>query len=218
VIELGSAGLLGSVSHVLCLGAHSDDIEIGCGGTLIRLASMNPTLRITWMVFTANGPREAEALASARRLLEGSTGLDARVEQFREGYFPYVGAAVKEVFDLLGRQVSPDVVFTHFGADRHQDHRLVSELTWNTFRDHLIMEYEIPKYDADLGSPNVFVQLDREICERKVAHLLQAFPTQLDKPWFSEETFWATLRLRGVECRSVTGYAEGFHCRKLVIA
>ena len=202
---------------VLCIGAHSDDIEIGCGGALIRLVNMNPDLLITWVVFTANGAREVEARDSARRLMEDAPGLDVRVERFREGYFPYVGASVKEAFDLLGREVSPDLVFTHAGDDRHQDHRLVSELTWNTFRDHLILEYEIPKYDADLSSPNVFVRLDREICERKVGHLLQAFPSQFEKPWFSEETFWATLRLRGVESRSITGYAEGFHCRKLVI-
>jgi LmbE family N-acetylglucosaminyl deacetylase len=218
VIELGQPLLGSSVSSILCLGAHADDIEIGCGGFLLRLLQMNPGVRVTWVVLSGHDDRATEARLSAERVLKGAANVDVLVKELREGYFPYVGLQVKEVFDALGREVAPDLVLTHYGHDLHQDHRVVCELTWNTFRDHLILEYEIPKYDGDLGSPNVFMQLDAATCERKIDHLLEAFPSQRSKPWFTRETFWATLRLRGIECRSRTGFAEGFFCRKLVLA
>ena len=179
---------------------------------------MNPGVSVTWVVLSGHDDRATEARLSAERVLRGAANVDVQVKELREGYFPYVGSQVKEVFDALGREVAPDLVLTHYGHDLHQDHRVVCELTWNTFRDHLILEYEIPKYDGDLGSPNVFMQLDAATCERKIAHILEAFPSQRSKPWFTGETFWATLRLRGIECRSRTGFAEGFFCRKLVLA
>jgi LmbE family N-acetylglucosaminyl deacetylase len=218
VIELGPPALASSVSKILCLGAHADDIEIGCGGFLLRLLQMNPAVAVTWVVFAGGNGRDSEARLSAERLLEGAASVKIIVKDFRDGYFPYAGTEVKEEFDALGRNLAPDLVLTHCRHDMHQDHRLLCELTWNTFRDHFILEYEIPKYDGDLASPNVFVQLDAATCERKIGHLMEAFPSQRCKPWFTEETFWATLRLRGLECRSRTGFAEGFFCRKLVLA
>jgi LmbE family N-acetylglucosaminyl deacetylase len=217
MISLDSLGL-SHVSSVLCLGAHADDIEIGCGATILKLLSANPAVAVQWVVLSAEGDREAEAYKTAHRFLDRARGADVRVEQFENRYFPSQWREVKHAFDALGDLVEPDIVFTHYGADRHQDHRLVSELTWNTFRDHLILEYEIPKYDGDLGRPNVFVTLDAATCERKVDLLLDGFPTQRDKPWFTPETFWAILRLRGIECRAPHGYAEAFHCRKAVLA
>ena len=218
MIELCPPLLASSVCTILCLGAHADDIEIGCGGLLLRLLQMNPALEVTWVVFAGGNGRDTEARLSAERVLEGAASANIMVKDFRDGYFPYTGTQVKEEFDLLGRNLGPDLILTHCRHDLHQDHRLVCELTWNTFRDHFILEYEVPKYDGDLASPNVFVQLDAATCERKIAHLMEAFPSQRSKPWFTEETFWATLRLRGLECRSRTGFAEGFFCRKLVLA
>jgi LmbE family N-acetylglucosaminyl deacetylase len=166
VIELGEAFLGSYVSSILCLGAHADDIEIGCGGFLQRLLQMNPGVRVTWVVLSGPDDRATEARRSAERVLQRAAYVDVLVKDLREGYFPYVGSRVKEVFDALGREVAPDLVLTHYRHDLHQDHRVVCELTWNTFRDHLILEYEIPKYDGDLGSPNVFVQLDAATCAR----------------------------------------------------
>ena len=217
VMELGTDAL-SRVSSILCLGAHPDDIEIGCGGFILRLLQMNPGMKVGWVVLTAGDGRATEARESAERMLQGSAEPNVVVHDLRESYLPYVGAEVKEFFDAMGSTYSPDLVLTHYRQDLHQDHRLVCELTWNTFRNHLILEYEIPKYDGDLGSPNLFVQLDEDTCERKVLHLLDAFPSQRQKPWFTRGTFWATLRLRGMECRSQTGLAEGFYCRKLVLA
>lgn len=217
MIELGSPVLATSVSTVLCLGAHADDIEIGCGGFLLRLLQMNPGVEVTWVVLTGSEDRGTEARLSAEHVLQGAATVEILVKNFRERYLLYVGAELKEEFDALGRQLAPDLILTHYRHDLHQDHRMVCELTWNTFRDHLILEYEIPKYDGDLASPNLFVQLDNSTCERKVDHLMKSFPSQRSKPWFTEETFWATLRLRGIECRSRTGFAEAFYCRKLVL-
>jgi LmbE family N-acetylglucosaminyl deacetylase len=179
---------------------------------------MNPAVEVTWVVFAGRNGRDTEARLSAERMLEGAASAKIMVKDFRDGYFPYMGREMKEEFDGLGHNLAPDLILTHCRHDLHQDHRLVCELTWNTFRDHFILEYEIPKYDGDLASPNVFVQLDTATCEHKIGHLMKAFPSQRSKPWFTEETFWAVLRLRGLECRSRTGFAEGFFCRKLVLA
>ncbi|RPH55637.1 MAG: PIG-L family deacetylase, partial [Acidobacteria bacterium] len=187
MIDLGS-GVTAAVSTVLCIGAHSDDIEIGCGGTVWKLAAANPALRIHWIVLSAEGNRAREALASAERFLATAPNLEVEVASFRERYFPHL-PELKEFFDALGARVQPDLVFTHHRHDAHQDHRAVADLTWNTFRDHLILEYEIPKYDGDLGRPNVFVRLEDNLARRKVRAVLDGFPSQADRFWFNEETF-----------------------------
>jgi LmbE family N-acetylglucosaminyl deacetylase len=202
---------------VLCLGAHPDDIEIGCGGTLLRLLDERPRVTVHWVVMCPAGARALEARRSATRLLRGAHAHHIRIERFRDGYLPYQGAAVKDVFEELKKVVSPDIVFTHTRQDDHQDHRLIAELTWNTFRDHCILEYEIPKYDGDLGHPNVFVPLAPAIRRRKIRLLLSAFPSQRAKRWFSEATFDGLMRLRGVECGAPEGYAEAFYGRKVVL-
>lgn len=202
--------------RVLCLGAHPDDIEIGCGGTLMHLSETRPALTLLWVVFTGTKARAEEARASAARLLGGRATVEARVEGFRDGYLPSQSAEVKDAFERLKGQFSPDVIFTHSLDDRHQDHRLLAELTWNTFRDHWILEYEIPKYDGDLGRPNVYVPLSQALCERKVSHLLETFPSQREKRWFRRETFLALLHLRGVEAGAPEGAAEAFTGRKVL--
>ena len=201
---------------ILCLGAHSDDIEIGCGGTILKLLGARPGTRVHWVLFSAAGRRADEARRSASRFLRTAGSAKVRLHEFRDGFFPYEGAAIKETLEAL-KPVAPDLVFTHHSRDRHQDHRLVSELTWNTFRDHLILEYEIPKYDADLGSPNVFVPLSHNHRRRKIAVLMENFPSQRRKRWFTPATFEAVMRLRGIECGTPLGYAEGFHARKLMV-
>jgi LmbE family N-acetylglucosaminyl deacetylase len=203
--------------RLLCLGAHSDDIEIGCAGTLIRLVERYPTLEITWIVLGAGGERATEAHESAKALLRQVKVKQIVIGGFRDGFFPYIGAEIKDYFEQLKQQVSPDLIFTHYRHDLHQDHRLVNELTWNTFRDHLILEYEVPKYDGDLGAPNFFVRLDETICKRKVEHILGCFGTQQSRSWFAEDTFLGIMRLRGVESNSPTRYAEAFYARKLVL-
>ena len=196
---------------VLVIGAHADDIELGCGGTLLRLARDVPELELTWVVLSAAGARYEEAQAGAQAF--GASTVELR--DFEDAFFKY-GRDVKDYFETLKR-FEPDVVLTHTDNDRHQDHRLVCELTWNTFRDHLILEYEIPKYDGDLGSPNVFVPLDEAVAAAKVEALLGSFPSQASKPWFDESLFRALMRLRGMECRSPSGLAEAFYARKLVL-
>jgi LmbE family N-acetylglucosaminyl deacetylase len=210
------AGLGSSAPAVLCLGAHSDDLEIGCGGTVLRLLQQYPGVRIRWVVLSAAGERRAEAKASAEALLAGAAA-EIEIAEFEDRCFPQQLPALKRYFDQLGRSLTPDLVLTHHRGDLHQDHRTVAELTWETFRSHLILEYEIPKYDGDLGQPNAFVELPRELCVRKIEHLLRLFPSQTSKYWFTDETFWATLRLRGVECRAASGYAEAFHARKVLL-
>jgi LmbE family N-acetylglucosaminyl deacetylase len=205
------------IASILCIGAHPDDIEIGCGGTVQRLLELNPHAHVEWVVLSSNEDRAAEARSAAGSLLESAASSRIRIEAFRESYFPYEGADVKRFFDNLGRETDPDLILTHHGNDLHQDHRLVAELTWNTWRDHLILEYEIPKYDGDLGRPNVFVALEQAQCMRKVEALMKFFPSQKSKYWFTEDTFWGLLRVRGVEARAPGGYAEGFYCRKLVL-
>lgn len=202
--------------HVLCLGAHSDDIEIGCGGAILKLIEKYPNLSVCWIVFSANQERAVEATASARAFLKPVQDKRIVVQDFKDGFFPYMGAQIKAYFETLKREVSPDLIFTHYRHDLHQDHRLLCELTWNTFRDHLILEYEIPKYDGDLGVPNFFVHLDQTTCRRKTGLILEHFKTQLNQHWFTEETFLALLRLRGVESNAPGNYAEAFYCRKTV--
>jgi LmbE family N-acetylglucosaminyl deacetylase len=203
--------------RILCLGSHSDDLEIGCGGTLLKLIAGEGKVAVRWVVFSATGQRGMEARASASTFLEGAEH-EIEIQEFRDGFLPYLGYDVKQFFEGLKERCSPDLIFTHYRDDRHQDHRLISDLTWNTFRDHLILEYEIPKYDGDLGSPNVFVHLDEATCRRKVRSIVDTFQTQRDRHWFTEETFLSLLRLRGIESGSPGGYAEGFFCRKAVVA
>lgn len=200
--------------NVLCIGAHSDDIEIGCGGTILRLIAGGWQLAVQWVVFCSNETRGEEARASARDFLSGANQSTISIERFRDGFLPYSGPPVKEYFEELKKATPPDVIFTHHRSDLHQDHRLLCELTWNTFRDHLIMEYEIPKFDGDLGLPNFFVHLDEGLARRKVELLMKHFGTQRSKHWFTEDTFLGLMRLRGVESRSAGRFAEGFHCRK----
>jgi LmbE family N-acetylglucosaminyl deacetylase len=207
----------GRALEVLVVGAHADDIEIGCGGTVLQLAASGFPLHVTWVVLAAHGVREREAAASAAAFLKDVERTTVVLKAFRDGFFPWSGAEVKEVFEDLKRQVAPDLVIVPRRDDAHQDHRLVAELTWNTFRDHLVLEYEIPKYDGDLGRPNLFVPLSAALCERKVELLLEQFPSQRDRRWFTPDTFWALLRLRGVECNSPSGFAEGFHSRKATL-
>jgi LmbE family N-acetylglucosaminyl deacetylase len=219
MLVLWPEAVTGSFSRILCLGAHADDIEIGCGGTVLKLLQIGGgRISVDWVVLSAPGRRSTEANRGAETFLRQAKAARVIIEDFRMSYFPYVGAELKERFDALGREVSPDLVLTHNGDDVHQDHRVVSELTWNTFRDHLILEYEIPKYDGDLGRPNVFVHLDEETSRLKVDSLLAVFESQRSKPWFSEDLFMAMLRLRGMESRSPSGFAEAFYGRKLVLA
>jgi LmbE family N-acetylglucosaminyl deacetylase len=200
---------------VLFLGAHSDDIEIGCGGTIIRLACENTDIEVTWVVFSAIGAREAEAIESAQEFLRDVQHKQIVVYAFKDGYFPYHGPDIKNIFEQLKQDLLPDLIFTHYRHDLHQDHRVICDLTWNTWRDHFILEYEIPKYDGDLGAPNFFVNLDKDHCERKIDALIRFFQTQGNKHWFTPETFHAILRIRGVECKSAGGYAEAFYARKI---
>jgi LmbE family N-acetylglucosaminyl deacetylase len=202
---------------VLCLGAHADDIEIGCGGTMLRLLAERRRVIVHWVVMSSNDVRAREARTAAKRVLRGAAESHIRIERFRDGFLPFEGAAVKEVFEEIKLQVSPDLIFTHRGDDAHQDHRLVSQLTWNTFRSHSILEYEIPKYDADLAQPNVFVPLPAAIWRKKVRLILSAFPSQRRRSWFTASTFEALMRLRGVESAAPQGYAEAFHGRKLTL-
>jgi LmbE family N-acetylglucosaminyl deacetylase len=200
--------------RILALGAHSDDIEIGCGGTILRLACELASLEVLWVVFAATPARAAEARESASAFLEGVPTAKVVVRPHRDGFLPYLGGAVKDDFEALKSEFSPDLIFTHYRDDRHQDHRLVSELTWNTWRDHFILEYEIPKYDGDFGSPNLFASLSSSTLDRKIGLLLRHFPSQAAKPWFTADLFRAVARIRGMECTAPEGFAEGFYGRK----
>ena len=193
--------------QVLAFGAHSDDLEIGCGGTLMRLSETYEALHVHWVVVGC----EEEA-----RALVGSDALEVELGRFPDSFFPYRGEDVKRFFEELKGRVRPDLIFTHYRDDLHQDHRLVCELTWNTWRDNLILEYEIPKYDGDLGRPNVFVHLDQATADRKVAHVLEHFPSQTVRHWFTDDLFRSLLRIRGMESNAPSGFAEGFYVRKLV--
>jgi LmbE family N-acetylglucosaminyl deacetylase len=203
---------------ILCLGAHADDIEIGCGGTILALLAARRNVDCHWVVFSGGGgPREREARKSAGLFFAGTKRQQLTVHGFRDGFFPYL-PDIKDTFEALAREASPDVVFTHARLDRHQDHRLVSDLTWNTFRSHLILEYEVPKYDGDLGVPNLFVPLSAALARAKIRHLRSAFGSQRSKRWFTADTFHGLLRLRGVESGAAEGLAEAFYTRKAVVA
>lgn len=204
---------------VLCLGAHADDIEIGCGGTVLRLIGECAAVNAHWIILSnsSNERREAEARRSAEAFLEGAKSKTVVVKHFRDGFFPYSGPVVKEYFEELKGLVRPDVIFTHCRNDLHQDHQLVSSLTWNTFRDHLVLEYEVPKYDGDLGSPNLFATLDEATCRRKIDIILRCFESQRSKHWFTGDVFESMLRLRGLECNSPTRFAEAFYAHKAVV-
>jgi LmbE family N-acetylglucosaminyl deacetylase len=204
--------------RMLAIGAHADDIEIGCGGTILKLIERDLLSDVCWVVLSGEGERAAEARRSAESLLHGVAQPVVLVEDFGDGFFPFNGTKVKSFFERLKRDVSPDVVFTHQRGDLHQDHRLASDLTWQTFRDHLILEYEVPKYDGDLGTPNLFVPLDESLQRRKIDHLMGHFGSQRSKPWFNDELFSGLLRVRGMECNSPTSYAEAFVCRKAMLA
>lgn len=207
----------GEPLRVLAIGAHSDDIEIGCGGTLLKLIEEGFVAEVCWVVLTGGRRRADEAQRSADALLASVSDKRVLLKQFRDGYFPYDGAAIKDFFEELKRDVTPDLIFTHQRSDLHQDHRVTCELTWNTFRDHLIFEYEIPKYDGDLGAPNLFVPLEEARCRQKVDHLMTYFDSQSSKPWFKHDLFSGLLRMRGMECQSPTSYAEAFYCRKATL-
>ena len=204
--------------RVLALGAHCDDIEIGCGGTLLHLLRGHANLCFDWVVFSSDPARAREAEASAERFLRGAKEKRIVIREFRNGYFPDQWTHIKDAFEELKNEVSPDLIFTHYQRDLHQDHRTIAELTWNTFRDHLILEYEVPKYDPDLGSPNFFVPLDAATAAEKARALVDLFPSQRSKPWFSEDTFLALMRLRGVQSAANQRFAEAFYARKLCAA
>jgi LmbE family N-acetylglucosaminyl deacetylase len=200
--------------RILALGAHPDDIEIGCGGTILRLVAEHSSLEVSWVVFSSTPERTAEARASAAAFLAGVRTTKVVIRDYRDGFLPYSGSAVKDEFEALKREFSPDLVFTHYREDRHQDHRLISDLTWNTWRDHFILEYEIPKYDGDFGSPNFFASLPTLTLDRKIGLLLEHFPSQGGKPWFTADLFRAVARIRGMESAAPGGLAEGFYARK----
>jgi LmbE family N-acetylglucosaminyl deacetylase len=202
---------------VLCLGAHCDDIEIGCGATLARWSRELAEAHFVWAVFAGEPGRIQESQAAAAQLFAGAGSFELRFFEFRDRYFPSQAEALKTTFDELRAALSPDVIFTHQLHDRHQDHKLVGELTWNTFRSHMILEYEIPKYEGDLGQPNVFVPLGPEELDRKVQCLMECFPSQQSHPWFSADAFRALARLRGIECGAPAGFAEAFQGRKLCL-
>jgi len=217
MITLGFNHPARSPFTVLCLGAHADDIEIGCGGTLLKLMTQRSDVSVHWVVFSAPPPRAREAKHSAGILLQNARTKNIVIKGFRDSYFPFMGDRIKKFMQQLARNVTPDVVFTHHRRDLHQDHRLLAELTWNAFRNHLILEYEIPKYDGDMGAPNAYVHLDKNVAERKVRHICDAFKTQKSKQWFGADTFLALLRLRGLESNSPSKYAEAFYCPKMLL-
>lgn len=199
---------------LLCLGAHSDDIEIGAGGMILELIDSGIHVDIVWCVLSARGERLSEAKGSAQAFLSGAERVQIRFADFRDGFFPYQASEVKEWIQALRTWVHPDVILTHRRDDAHQDHREVCQLTWNAFRDHLILEYEIPKWDGDLGQPNLYFPLQRKTIERKTELLFTHFASQRSKEWFDAENFQGLARLRGTECRAPQGYAEGFVARK----
>jgi LmbE family N-acetylglucosaminyl deacetylase len=204
--------------RVLAIGAHPDDIEIGCTGTILKLVEQDAVAEVRWVVLSGEGERAREARRSAEALLEDVPRTEVVIRAFPDGFFPYEGQRIKDFFEDLKADFSPDVVFTHQRADLHQDHRLSCELTWNTFRDHLILEYEVPKYDGDMSAPNAFVPLEERLRRRKIDHLMSHFGSQRSKRWFREDLFSSLLRLRGMECNSPSSYAEAFFCRKAVLA
>jgi LmbE family N-acetylglucosaminyl deacetylase len=216
VIKLSFPARYTDPLNILCLGAHADDIEIGCGGTVLQLGRTLPSVKFHWVVLSTPGLRRQEALKAAQ-LFTAQCDKEVLLEDYRDGFLPYSGGAVKDFFERLKSQVNPDLIFTPWHGDAHQDHRLIAELCWNTFRNHLILEYEIPKYDGDMGRPNLFVALEAPLYDQKVDHLIEAFKSQCAKPWFDRETFLGLMRIRGMESNSPSGYAEAFYVRKIVL-
>lgn len=201
---------------MLCLGAHCDDIEIGCGGTLLELRQKQESVKCNWVVFSSNSERRKESCDAAEQVLRDS--VETSFHEYKDGYFPSEYRALKDEFENLKSTLNPDVIFTHYQHDYHQDHRIISEITASTFRSHLILEYEIPKYDGDLGNPAVFVPLSTDNCKEKARIVVDVNVSQRTKQWFSEETFLSLMRLRGVQCNSATGHAEAFYCRKMCMS
>ena len=210
-------GETASSYSILAIGCHPDDIEIGCGGTILHLIDSLPRVEICWVVLSARGERADEVRHSADAFLENAERRRVIVGDFRDGFFPYDGGQIKDFFEDLKLKISPDLIFTHFRNDLHQDHRVASELTWNTFRNHLVLEYEVPKYDGDFGSPNVFFHLSESVSNRKVENLLTIFQSQRERRWFTEDLFRSVLRLRGMESNSPSRNAEAFYGRKVVL-
>jgi LmbE family N-acetylglucosaminyl deacetylase len=217
MLNLALAQPRDAVLKLLCLGAHADDIEIGCGGTVLRLIEEYSAAEVYWVVLGAAGVRKDEARKSAQRFLEGARRQEIVTCEFRDGYFPYIGAEIKDFFEALKRQFAPDLVLTHYRDDLHQDHRLVSDLTWNTFRGSFILEYEIPKWDGDLGNPNAYQPLAERHVQKKIDILLAEFASQRNRAWFEAETFRSLARLRGLEVVAPDRYAEAFYARKLAL-
>ena len=203
--------------RILVLGAHCDDIEIGCGGTLLSLIENYDVKAVHWVVFSSNETRKTEAQQSANSFLSGVESKNIVIKNFRNGYFPYIGAEIKDYFETIKQNFNPTLVLTHYRDDRHQDHRIISDLSWNTFRNHMILEYEIPKYDGDIGNPNFFIHVKKQHKNTKIENLIKHFPSQQNKQWFTEETFEAIMRLRGIESNAPEGYSEAFYARKLVL-
>lgn len=216
MLRLALGNQYNSIQTVLCLGAHCDDIEIGCGGTILKLTQDYSHLDFHWVIFSSDKNRAKEALNSAHIFLRRANTKNVVIKEFRNSFFPFIGADIKEYFEELKSDISPHLILTHYRHDLHQDHRTISDLTWNTFRDNLILEYEVPKYDGDLGAPNLFFYLDEATCRLKVESILTCFETQNNKHWFTEDTFLSMLRIRGVESNAPDGYAEAFYCRKMV--
>jgi LmbE family N-acetylglucosaminyl deacetylase len=212
-----SFGFNAPIRRILCLGAHADDIEIGCGATLLRLLEAFPDVHVYWQVFSAPGRRRAEAKACAAEFLKKAGRKTVRLSTFQGSYFPRQWASLKDEFEHIKARFEPDLIFTHWRDDRHQDHRVLSDLTWNTFRNHFVMEYEIPKYDGDIGQPNFYVSLEESFCRRKTSMLMKHFKSQAERHWFTEDTFVALMRLRGIECGPRSRFAEAFYVRKMVV-
>lgn len=214
-LTLGPAAKQGY--RILCLGAHSDDIEIGCAGTILRLLAETRVVEVTWVVLSGGEDRAKEARRGARRVLGGHPRARVIQRAFRDGFFPYDAVPIKEFFEELKHGVEPDLIFTHYGKDAHQDHRFVAEVTHSTFRRHLVLEYEVMKTDGDLGNPQVYVPLDVRTVRKKVALLMDCFGSQRSRTWFSEDAFRALMRIRGIEGLAASGHAEAFHARRIVI-
>jgi LmbE family N-acetylglucosaminyl deacetylase len=208
----------GQPLRLLCIGAHSDDLEIGCGGTVLTWLLNMPAVEVTWVVLSAEGARASEAQRSARILLARASSRKILIANFRDCFLQSQYTDVKGYFENLKKEIAPDIVLTHWLQDRHQDHRMAAELTWNTWRNHLVLEYEIPKYEGDLVTPNVYVPISASLARRKVSHLERCFSSQRGKDWFGPDTFLGLMRLRGLESRSQSGFAEAFHARKLVLS
>ncbi|MEO4001484.1 PIG-L deacetylase family protein [Mesorhizobium sp. CAU 1732] len=203
---------------ILCFGAHSDDIEIGLGGTILTLIETNADLEVYWCVCSASGKRADEAEASANAFIGNGARQHLEFGNFEDSYFPSQSPQIKQWMVDIRARTTPDVVFTHTRDDAHQDHREVCELTWNVFRDQLILEYEIPKWDGDVGRPNMYSPISREHMDRKIDLLETHFGSQRSKDWFDDELFRGLARIRGMECRAPDRYAEGFYMRKGMLA